>query len=1113
MKRITYILLLLLLFTKARGQEIVGYEYWFDANRQDVVYVAGSLKDITLSIDISQQRQGMHYFNFRAKDSNGKWSAPLTQYFYRLKEDDRTNLNLSGCEYWFDDDFVNRTTVANTDGVIALDIDASKLRPGMHFLNFRAKNKGGHYSSLTTQYFYRLIEDDRTNLNLSGYEYWIDDDSANRTEVAHTDGVIALDIDISKLRPGIHFLNFRAKNKGGHYSNLTTQYFYRLMEDDPTNLNLAGYEYWMDDDYANRTEAANTDGIVALDIDASALRPGMHYFNFRAKNKGGRYSNLTTQYFYRLIEDDRTNLNLAGYEYWLDDDFANRIEVANTDGIVTLDVDASALRPGMHYFNFRAKNKGGYYGSLTTQYFYRLNTDDRANLNLAGYEYWLDDDFENRVEVANTDGLIVFDLDASTLRKGMHYLNFRAKNVRGDYSTVTTQYFMKPFIGIADNKICQYRYWFDEDYTTVQTVDITPVNPLEWEGMWIEFPNLVPEELPEDILFTPAAGTTQAFYIPQETRFYLQFKDFNDEWTATERDTVKHNARIEVSPQALTMNKGVTVKKPAPRQLSAFSVDVTKEDSIYWKTDQPCRIMLFSPEGKRLKTFSLEESITGKRIKTPDKGRYYALLYNAARGESYPKEDLTLICIGTSLSDTIEVNPAGTLPELVGDPEIVENLTLTGYLNGTDIRFIRSLPRLAKLDISGAHIVAGGTTYYKEYRTADEVTGDYMFCDLPRLTRLVLSGTTTTLGERALSGCTGLTELSIPATVTTIGQKAIGGTEGNLLLVHWNTSAAISSGAFDAPEAMGNCLIYAPEGVESTYEGNVIIGSVAERIRLTHAKGFRCTEPFKAKEITYTRSFSMTSGNKDAAAGWESIVLPFDVQTFGHAEKGELAPFNSGKQGTRPFWLAQLTPDAGFAHVTELKANTPYIISMPNSDSYEEEFNIRGDVTFHAESEAGVDVQVTKPSALVRSEGPEFTLVPAYETVWQHDTVYVVNRTISNGNLPGGAFVRNLRNAEPFEAYVVTKQSPQQAPMFFSIGGGGELTGLETLLRRADDSLKVYSIGRTLYVETDRPRTLPVYDTEGRMVRIADLPEGKSTITDLLDGIYFLGGKKVMIGK
>lgn len=875
---------------------------------------------------------------------------------------------------------------------------------------------------------------------------------------------------------------------------------------------IVGYEYWFDANYQDRAFVASSLKEIPLSLDVSRFRQGMHYFNFRVKDSKGKWSAPLTQYFYRLSTDDRSNLNLAGYEYWLDDDHANRKSSVNTDGIIALDVDTAVLRPGMHYFNFRTKNKGGIYSSLTTQYFYRLSTDDRNNLNLSGYEYWLDDDYADRKEVANTDGVIAFDLDASKLRKGMHYFNFRAKNVQGNYSAVTTHYFMKPFIEVTDNKICQYRYWFNEDYSTVQTVDITPIDPLEWQGMWIDFPNLVPKELPDDMRFTPASGSTQTFYIPQKMRFYLQFKDLNDQWTATELDTVKHDARIDVNAQALTINKAIVVQKPADGQLAAFSVDVTKEDSIYWKADQPCRIMLFSPAGKRLKTFSLEESISGKRIKTPDKGRYYALIYNASRGESYPKDELTLICIGTNVSDTIEVNPAGTLPELVGDPKIVENLTLTGYLNGTDIRFIRSLPRLAKLDIGDAHIVAGGDAYYKDYRTADEVTGDYMFSNLPKLTRLVLSKTTTTLGEKALYGCTGLTELSVPSTVTTLGRKAIGGTEGNLLLIYWNTPVSIASDAFDSPEAMGNCLIYASAGTECTYEGNVVIGGMAENIRLSHAKGFRCPEPFKAKDITYVRRFSMTSGNKDAAAGWESIVLPFDVQSFRHAEKGELAPFNSGREDTRPFWLAQLTSD-GFKHVTDLKANTPYIVSMPNSDSYEEEFNIRGDVSFHSESEEGVTVKATKPSALVRSDGSKFTLVPAYETVWQHDTVYAVNRTISNGNLPGGAFVRNLRNVEPFEAYVVTSETLLHAPMFYSIGGGGELTGLETLLHRADESLKVYSVGRILYVETDRSRILPVYDTEGRMIRTVDLAEGKTEITDLLDGIYFLGGKKVIISK
>ena len=45
------------------------------------------------------------------------------------------------------------------------------------------------------------------------------------------------------------------------------------------------------------------------------------------------------------------------------------------------------------------------------------------------------------------------------------------------------------------------------------------------------------------------------------------------------------------------------------------------------------------------------------------------------------------------------------------DQESVKNLTVTGYLNGTDIKFIRELlgdRQLTHLDLSDANIVAGG---------------------------------------------------------------------------------------------------------------------------------------------------------------------------------------------------------------------------------------------------------------------------------------------------------------------------------------------------------------------------------------------------------------------
>lgn len=71
------------------------------------------------------------------------------------------------------------------------------------------------------------------------------------------------------------------------------------------------------------------------------------------------------------------------------------------------------------------------------------------------------------------------------------------------------------------------------------------------------------------------------------------------------------------------------------------------------------------------------------------------------------------------------------------DQASVQNLTVTGYINGTDVKFIKELinnRQLSHLDLSDANIVAGGDAYYidkwkNDYKIMrDNVIGLYMFC-------------------------------------------------------------------------------------------------------------------------------------------------------------------------------------------------------------------------------------------------------------------------------------------------------------------------------------------------------------------------------------------------
>ena len=104
------------------------------------------------------------------------------------------------------------------------------------------------------------------------------------------------------------------------------------------------------------------------------------------------------------------------------------------------------------------------------------------------------------------------------------------------------------------------------------------------------------------------------------------------------------------------------------------------------------------------------------------------------------------------------------------DQESVKNLTVTGYINGTDIKFIRELlnnRQLAHLDLSDANIVAGGDAYYSTNGTngynykinKDNSIYEYMFTgkkmnylSLPKSIEKVNSGFYTSLDTLVIGG-------------------------------------------------------------------------------------------------------------------------------------------------------------------------------------------------------------------------------------------------------------------------------------------------------------------------------------------------------------------------
>ena len=316
-------------------------------------------------------------------------------------------------------------------------------------------------------------------------------------------------------------------------------------------------------------------------------------------------------------------------------------------------------------------------------------------------------------------------------------------------------------------------------------------------------------------------------------------------------------------------------------------------------------------------------------------------------------------------------------------------------------------------------------------------------------------------------------------TVTGIETNALKD-NADLAAIIWNPNAA-----FTATVSNPNLLMYvkdaqyAPEAVK-----NVVVNGTANSITLVDAESgnnFYCPQQFIARNISYIHHYGMATGIGESR-GWETISLPFDVQTVTHATKGAIVPFKKWTSGDteHPFWLYELN-GTGWTEAQGIKAYTPYIISMPNNSKYKSQFQLAGNVTF-----AATNVTVGKTDDLHTATYSGRTFTPTFSMRENGEGLYALNVnndfiSDNSGMTEGSRFVLNMRKVHPFEAFMT---SALQARQFFEVFE----TGTEEL-----DKLNVQQLDYC-------------YDLAGRKIVNSKSPNSK-----MPKGVYIMNGKKIIV--
>ena len=115
---------------------------------------------------------------------------------------------------------------------------------------------------------------------------------------------------------------------------------------------------------------------------------------------------------------------------------------------------------------------------------------------------------------------------------------------------------------------------------------------------------------------------------------------------------------------------------------------------------------------------------------TDGRYKYKPIAYHRQNNIStyyYPYKEINLSESGT-LIDQLGIDNIGTL----------ECLKVSGDINGTDILTIRKMKNLKLLDLSDAHIVNGGMSYYENYTTSENTIGEHFYDGLEKLQRIKL---------------------------------------------------------------------------------------------------------------------------------------------------------------------------------------------------------------------------------------------------------------------------------------------------------------------------------------------------------------------------------------
>ena len=243
------------------------------------------------------------------------------------------------------------------------------------------------------------------------------------------------------------------------------------------NRKLTQYEYWLDKNYEARISGnlSGSEELINVQIDTREMDEGMHTISIHTGDETGAWSGILHSSFLVFRPEVSEGTRLKSYEYWLDKNYEARISgnLSGSEELINVQIDTREMDEGMHTISIHTGDETGAWSGIFHSSFLVFRPEVSEGTQLTSCEYWIDENFEQRQEIAATGEDVAFSIDANNLANGRHTISLRAKNNLGVYSGILHNSFFKFEVEERGGTPVLCEYWFDGDFASKQEVPVT----------------------------------------------------------------------------------------------------------------------------------------------------------------------------------------------------------------------------------------------------------------------------------------------------------------------------------------------------------------------------------------------------------------------------------------------------------------------------------------------------------------------------------------------------------------------------------------------------------------------------------------------------------------